>query len=61
VMRQGKRLRGTSPVTEMAFRARSRLRELPPAVAAIDGTVKYPVAISAALDKLARDAVRAHS
>ena len=61
VMRQGKRLRGASPVTEMAFHARTRLRELPAGVTSIDGGDKYPVAISAALDTLTRDAVRAHS
>jgi nicotinate phosphoribosyltransferase len=61
VMRQGKRLRAASPVMEMAFRARARLSELPGGVTSIDGAAKYPVAISPALDGLARDAVRAHS
>src|SRR5262249_45822448 len=60
VLRQGKRLRAASPVMEMAFRARARLAELPPGIASLDGTDKYPVAISGALDRLARDAVHAH-
>jgi nicotinate phosphoribosyltransferase len=61
VMRQGRRLRPQSPVMEMAFRAHTRRGELPPGVAAIDGTGNYAVTISAALDQLARDAVRAHA
>jgi len=61
VMRQGKGLRAASPVMEMSFRARARLAELPVDVTSIDGDEKYPVAISPALDSLARDTVRAHS
>ena len=60
VMRQGKRLRTASSVMEMSFRARARLSELPAGVTSIDSDEKYPVAISPALDSLARDAVRAH-
>lgn len=59
VMRQGKRLRAASSVMEMSFGARARLSELP-VVTSIDGDEKYPVAISPALDSLARDAARAH-
>ena len=60
VMREGKRLRAASPVMEMAFRAHARLGELPIGITSIDGADKYPVAISPALDGLARDAVRSH-
>ena len=60
-MRKGRRLRAASPVMEMAFRARARLGDLPAGVTAIDGADIYPVSISAALDRLARDAVKARA
>ncbi len=61
VMREGRRLAPSEPVTQMAARAASRLAQLPAGVRAIEGATPYPVRISPALDQLARAAMREHS
>jgi nicotinate phosphoribosyltransferase len=58
VMRGGVRVAPSAPLAEIRKRCAARVAQIPKAVRALDGGSPYSVRVSAALDQLARSAVR---
>jgi nicotinate phosphoribosyltransferase len=58
VMRGGVRVAPSAPLDEVRQRCQARVAQLPPSVRALGAGPLYPVRVSAALDELARSAVR---